>query len=197
MKVAIGQMTSADAYAPNIEMMQSYAAEAAAKGAILLCLPEVAGLMNRDRVRAAELVGPFERDPYFQAVRKAAATHEVWIHAGSSPVAGPDGKFLNRSALITPKGETLAVYDKIHLFDVAIDGQKPIGESKRFAAGAEAVVAKTPIGQVGMTICYDLRFPALYRETGAAWGGNFLCPISIYGAHRPGALGGTVAGAGD
>ena len=93
MKIAVGQMTSGDSHAPNIATMQGFAAEAAASGAALLCLPEVAGLMNRNPARAAELVGPFETDPFFAAARDAARDHGLWIHAGS-PVAGPNGKFL-------------------------------------------------------------------------------------------------------
>ena len=167
MKIAIGQMTSGDSHAPNIATMQGFAAEAAAAGAVLLCLPEVAGLMNRDRTRAADLVGPFETDPFFAASRETAKAHGLWLHAGS-PVAGPEGKFLNRSALISPDGDIAAIYDKIHLFDVSLDGARPIGESKRFAPGTEAVLVDTDLGALGLTICYDLRFPGLYRRLAQA-----------------------------
>lgn len=179
MRVAVGQMTSADTHGPNIVVMRDFASKAAKAGADLLCLPEVAGLMNRDAKAAAELVGAFENDPYMCAASKAAAEHGLWLHAGSTPVAGPDGKFLNRSALFSPMGETAAVYDKIHLFDVALQGQKPIGESKRFAAGTEAVLARTPFGLWGMTICYDLRFPQLYRQMAQAGAGLFFVPSAF------------------
>lgn len=179
MKVAVGQMTSADTHGPNIDTLQRFTAEAASNGAALLCLPEVAGLMNRDRARAAEIVVGFESDPYMLAARDYAAKSNIWIHAGSTPVTGPEGKFFNRSALIAPNGNVYAVYDKIHLFDVAISGQKPIGESKRFAAGQEAVLAETDIGRLGLTICYDLRFPGLYRELAQAGAEIFFVPSAF------------------
>lgn len=168
MRLAIGQMCSADQHGPNIATMTQFAAEAASAGADLLALPEVAGLMNRNPEQAAHLVDSFETDPYMQAVQAAAARHGLWLHAGSTPVTGPDGKFFNRSALMAPDGSVQAIYDKIHLFDVALDGQKPIGESKRFAPGTRAVVADTAFGPMGLTICYDLRFPQLYRELAQA-----------------------------
>ena len=179
MKIALGQMTSADTYEPNIATLRRYAEDAASGGAALLCLPEVAGLMNRDRTRAAALVGPFETDPYFRAAQEAAKDCGIWIHVGSSPVTGPEGKFLNRSALVSPEGEIAAVYDKIHLFDVALEGARPIGESKRFAAGSEAVLAHTPVGKLGMTICYDLRFPGLYRDLAQAGAEAFFIPSAF------------------
>jgi len=178
-KIAVAQMTSADRYEPNIAVLASFAADAAASGARLLCLPEVAGLMNRDRARAADLVGPFEADPYFAAAREAAMANAIWIHAGSSPVTGPNGKFLNRSALIQPDGQIAATYDKIHLFDVALEGQKPIGESKRFAAGQEAIAVGTELGVLGMTICYDLRFPGLYRALAQAGASVIFVPSAF------------------
>ena len=87
----------------------------------------------------------------------------LWIHTGSTPVLGPDGRYLNHSTLINAAGRIVAEYDKIHLFDVAIEGQAPIGESRRFAPGDRAVLAETPWGPFAMSICYDLRFPYLYR----------------------------------
>lgn len=179
MKIAVGQMTSADTHGPNIATLQRFSVTAAAEGAQLLCLPEVAGLMNRDRVRAAELVGAFETDPYMSAAQECAAKSKLWVHAGSTPVTGPEGKFLNRSALIAPDGQVFAIYDKIHLFDVAISGEKPIGESKRFAAGQDAVLADTDIGRLGLTICYDLRFPGLYRELAQAGAEIFFVPSAF------------------
>ncbi|MEM1272745.1 MAG: carbon-nitrogen hydrolase family protein [Pseudomonadota bacterium] len=162
-KVAVGQMTSAASHQPNIAVMQSYAADAASEGAALLCLPEVAGLMNRDPKAAHALVVTAERDPYLRACQAAAQEHGIWIHAGSTPVTGPDGKFLNHSVLVDPKGVIIARYDKIHLFDVALEGARPIGESKRFAPGQAAPIVDCELGRLGLTICYDVRFPGLYR----------------------------------
>lgn len=163
LRVALAQMCSADTHEANIATVTALAAEAAAGGAQLLALPEVAGLMNRNPETSARQVVVAEDDPFIAACRDMAARHGLWIHTGSTPVRGPDGRFLNHATLIDATGVIVAEYDKIHLFDVALEGQAPIGESKRFAPGTRAVLAKTPWGPFGMSICYDLRFPYLYR----------------------------------
>ena len=164
LRLALGQMCSSDTHAANIATVDDLAAKAAGQGADMLALPEVAGLMNRDAAVAKTQVVPPDQDPYLAACAEIAARHRLWIHAGSTPVLAPDGRFLNRSAVFDPDGAQRARYDKIHLFDVALDGQAPIGESKRFAPGTRAVILPTPWGDWGLTICYDLRFPQLYRH---------------------------------
>ena len=166
LRVALAQMCSADTHAENIATVTEFAARAADEGADLLCLPEVAGLMNRNASVARTQVVAADEDPYLLACRDLAAAHGLWIHAGSTPVLGPDGRFLNHSAVIDPAGTIRAEYDKVHLFDVAIEGQPPIGESKRFAPGDAAVMLDTPWGPWGLSICYDLRFPYFYRRYG-------------------------------
>jgi deaminated glutathione amidase len=159
-------MRSADTHGKNIATVTDLAARAAGQGAELLCLPEVAGLMNRNAEVARTQVVAAERDPYIAACRELAAKHGIWIHIGSTPVLGPDGRFMNHSAVIDAAGAIRADYDKVHLFDVAIEGQAPIGESKRFAPGEAAVMLDTPWGPFGLSICYDLRFPYFYRRYG-------------------------------
>ena len=166
LRAAVAQMCSADSHADNIATVTALAARAADNGAELLCLPEVAGLMNRNAEVARTQVVAAEADPYIAACRELAARHGLWIHAGSTPVLGPDGRFLNHSAVIDATGAIRATYDKVHLFDVAIEGQAPIGESKRFAPGDAAVIVGTPWGDWGLSICYDLRFPYFYRRYG-------------------------------
>ncbi|MBF9045964.1 carbon-nitrogen hydrolase family protein [Rhodobacterales bacterium LSUCC0031] len=163
LRVALGQMCSADTHAANIATVTKLAAEAAAGGAELLALPEVAGLMNRNPETARMQVVAADADPFITACRDLAAKHGLWIHTGSTPVLGPDGRYLNHATLIDATGAILAEYDKIHLFDVNLEGQAPIGESKRFAPGNRAALAQTPWGPFGLSICYDLRFPYLYR----------------------------------
>jgi predicted amidohydrolase len=163
LRVALAQMCSGDTHAANIATVTGLAEQAAGEGAALLLLPEVAGLMNRNAEVAQTQVGAAAGDPFIAACRDLAAKHGVWIHTGSTPVRGPDGRFLNHSTLIDAGGGIVAEYDKIHLFDVTLEGQAPIGESKRFAPGTRAVLARTPWGPIGMSICYDLRFPYLYR----------------------------------
>ncbi len=166
LRAALAQMRSADTHSANIATVTELAAEAADQGAELLCLPEVAGLMNRNGETARQQVVAARDDPFIAACRDLAAVHGIWIHVGSTPVLAPDGRFLNHSAVIDDTGAIRAEYDKVHLFDVAIEGQAPIGESKRFSPGEAAVVLDTPWGPWGLSICYDLRFPYLYRRYG-------------------------------
>lgn len=163
LRVALAQMCSADTHAANIVTVAALAAQAAGEGAEMLVLPEVAGLMNRNPETSRKQVVAAGDDPFIGACREIAARHGLWLHTGSTPVLGPDGRFLNHSTLIDPKGGIVAEYDKIHLFDVTLEGQAPIGESKRFAPGTQAVIARTPWGPMGLSICYDLRFAYLYR----------------------------------
>lgn len=166
LRAALAQMCSGATHEVNIATARGLVAQAAREGAELVCLPEVAGLMNRDGKAAKEQVVAASDDPFIAACRDLAATHALWVHIGSTPVLGPDGRFLNHSAVIDDKGDIRAEYDKVHLFDVAIEGQAPIGESRRFAPGEAAVVLDTPWGAWGLSICYDLRFPYLYRRYG-------------------------------
>jgi predicted amidohydrolase len=166
LRAALAQMCSGDTHDANIAAVKALAAQAARQGAALLCLPEVAGLMNRNAEIARQQVVAAAADPFIGACRDLAAKHGLWIHIGSTPVLGPDGRFLNHSAVIDGTGTIRATYDKVHLFDVAIEGQAPIGESRRFAPGEAAVVLDTPWGPWGLSICYDLRFPYFYRRYG-------------------------------
>jgi len=179
LRVALAQMCSADTHDANIATVAELAAQAAGQGAELLALPEVAGLMNRNGAVARTQVVPADEDPFIAACRDLAARHGLWIHTGSTPVLAPDGRFLNQSTVIDATGTIRASYDKIHLFDVALEGQAPIGESKRFAPGDKAVILDTPWGPWGLTICYDLRFPYLYRRLAQAGAGLIFIPSAF------------------
>lgn len=132
-------------------------------GCDLLALPEVAGLMNRNRAEILTVAFAEDDDPFIAACRELAVTHEVWIHIGSQPVR-EGGRLCNRSLLIDSEGVTRCRYDKIHLFDVSLPGKSPIRESATYRAGSDAVMVTTPWGLWGMTVCYDLRFPNLFQE---------------------------------
>lgn len=179
LRLAIGQMCSADTHATNIATVRSLAMNAAGQGAQVLALPEVAGLMNANRKVAVTQVVDAADDPFINACQEIATQHGIWIHTGSTPVTAPDGRFRNHATLINAAGEIKAAYDKVHLFDVQIEGQAPIGESKRFAPGDAAVIADTPWGGFGLTICYDLRFPYLYRTLGQAGAGVIFIPSAF------------------
>lgn len=179
LRLAIGQMCSADNHAANIATVSTLAANAAGQGAKVLALPEVAGLMNANRKVALTQVVQAADDPFVAACQELAAKHELWIHNGSTPVLAPDGRFLNHTTLIDDQGAIRAEYDKVHLFDVQIEGQAPIGESKRYAPGEALVMADTPWGGFGLTICYDLRFPYLYRALGQAGASVIFIPSAF------------------
>ena len=172
MTLTVGLLQTTTGIDPAVEAERLVAgiAEAASQGIELLFTPEMSGLLDRDRRRAATHVTDEADDPVLAAVRTAAARHGIWVQLGSLALRGEGEKFVNRGFLIRPDGQIAARYAKIHLFDVAL-GSETWRESAAYEAGEEAVVASTPWGGLGLTICYDVRFPALHRalaEAGAA-----------------------------
>ena len=141
------------------------AVEAAASGgAAILFTPEMSGLLDRERERAAANLRTEAADPVLAAVRSAAARAGIWVHLGSLAVRDEaGGKLRNRAYLIDSLGEIRATYDKLHLFDVDLATGESWRESASYLPGARAVVADSPAGPIGLSICYDLRFPDLYR----------------------------------
>ncbi|SOH93890.1 Predicted amidohydrolase [Monaibacterium marinum] len=164
LRLCIAQMTSTNRHAGNIAFVEHAVQHAVAQGCDLLALPEAAGMMNKDRDDARTQITVEAEDPFISACKRLAAEHGIWIQTGSTPVASGDGRFLNHANLINAQGISVAQYDKIHLFDVFLEGRPATGESSRYAPGAEGVVVDTPWGSWGMSICYDLRFPHLFRD---------------------------------
>lgn len=164
LRVSVAQLTSSNRHDANIELMKAAAVAASKDGADLLALPEVSGLMNQDGADARRHVTWPGEDPYIAACSVQAAEQGIWIHLGSTPVRMSDRRYLNHSVLLDDHGKTRATYDKIHLFDICLDGQDPTGESRRYEGGGEAVLVDTPWGPWGLSVCYDLRFPYLYRD---------------------------------
>ncbi len=141
----------------------------AADGAKIVFTPEMSGLLDRDRARAAPAVSDETHDIVLAAVQAAAREARVWVQLGSLALREPGRERLaNRALLIDDHGRVQARYDKIHLFDVVLGGGESYRESAAYAPGEAAVVADTPWGGLGMTVCYDLRFPALYRALAEA-----------------------------
>jgi predicted amidohydrolase len=138
--------------------------DAAAAGAAMLFTPEMSGLLDRDRSRAAANLHVEEEDRVLASVCEAAARTGIWVHLGSLAVRRADGRLNNRGYVVTGGGQSLATYDKLHLFDVDLATGESWRESALYAPGERAVVAGTPVGLVGLSICYDLRFPDLYRS---------------------------------
>lgn len=180
LRLAMVQMTSSNRHADNVEAVHAAAQEAAQQGAHLLALPEAAGLMNRDRESARASVTTEDLDPYVAACKEIAREHGMWVQTGSTPVLDPpEVRFRNRGHLIDPEGRIVARYDKIHLFDVNLPGEPARRESDRYAPGEQAVIADTPWGRVGLSVCYDLRFPHLYREYARQGAGVMFIPSAF------------------
>ena len=139
--------------------------QAARGGAEMLFTPEMSGLLDRDADRARRNVTSTDEDRVLAACREAAKRNRIWIHLGSLAVAAEDGRFANRGFVIDSAGQIRASYDKIHLFDVDLPTGESWLESNVYRGGSEAVVVDgTPVGKLGLTICYDLRFPALFQS---------------------------------
>jgi len=137
--------------------------QAAAGGAAMLFTPEMSGLLDRDRARAAPHYRPEAEDPVLAAVRDAAERSGIWVHLGSLALRREDGRLNNRGFVIDGAGRVRASYDKLHLFDVDLATGESWRESASYAPGERAVVVDTPAGPLGLAICYDLRFSDLFR----------------------------------
>ena len=179
MKAALLQMTSGIDPAVNARTLVDAIAEAAAGGAAMLFTPEMSGLLDRDRARGGPKVVAEDVDPVLAAVRGAAAEHKIWVHLGSLALRRPDGKFANRGFVIDDGGVIRARYDKIHLFDVDLPTGESWRESATYAPGETASVVATPVGQVGLAICYDLRFADLFRALSNAGASVLAVPAAF------------------
>jgi deaminated glutathione amidase len=166
MRIALAQMTSGIDPAENARALESAISKAASGGATMLFTPEMSGLLDRNRERAAANIADEDSDAVLERVRAAAAQAGLWVALGSLALKGEgaSNRYVNRSLLIDPNGRVVARYDKIHLFDVDLATGESWRESSAFAPGDHAVVAMTPVGLLGLSVCYDLRFPTLYAE---------------------------------
>ncbi len=163
MRAALLQMTSGIDPAANARALVQGVEQAAAGGAAMLFTPEMSGMLDRDRDRAAGSLAREEDDRVLAAVRDAAAKAGIWVHLGSLAILRDDGKLANRGYVIDATGAIRASYDKMHLFDVDLPTGESWRESNSYARGERAVTVKTPLGVLGLAICYDLRFPDLFR----------------------------------
>jgi len=166
LKAAAVQMHSGDDVADNLEQARGLLEEASGKGATLAVLPENFALMpKRSREKTAIAEQPGE-GPIQAFLSETAARLDLWIVAGSLPLVSPDSQRTYGASLVfDPAGALSAVYRKIHLFDVDLaDSQESYRESRSMYPGDDVVVVPTPLGTLGLSICYDLRFPELYRE---------------------------------
>ncbi len=163
----------------NIEAASDYIRDASRDGAALIFTPENTLIMELDRKRMFAAVKLDEETAAVPHFEKLAADLGVWLSIGSLAVKVSDDKIANRSFLISPEAGVVARYDKIHMFDVELPNGETYRESKNYAPGTQAVLAHTPFGPMGLTICYDLRFPALYRTLAHA-GAIYLTAPSAF-----------------
>ena len=173
-KVALVQMCSGRDVARNVTDASALIREAAAAGARYVQTPEVTTLMDLDKANLVARSRPEQDNPALAAFTELAAERGIWLHIGSMIVHHETaGKLANRSYLISPDGRIAARYDKIHMFDVDLPNGESYRESHNFEPGTRAVVADLPWGRLGLTICYDLRFPYLHRALAKA-GARFI-----------------------
>ena len=178
-RVALIAMRSGRRPSDNLAAAVQLIEEAKDRGADYVLTPEMTNVMELDRQRLFATIVPEERDPMLAGLRELARTLGIYLHIGSLALKLSDDKAANRSFLISPGGDVVARYDKIHMFDVDLKGGESYRESRNFRAGEIAVVTDLPWGRLGLTICYDLRFPALYRALAEA-GAIFLTIPSAF-----------------
>ena len=164
-RIAVFQSTTGIDPAWNARAHTDAIQTAASGAAEMLFTPEMSGLLDRDSARAAKHLRPQEQDEALAACREAAAKHRFWLHLGSLAVLVEDGKVANRAFVIDREGEIRATYDKLHLFDVDLPTGESWRESNVYSAGKGVVLVNgTPVGKLGLSICYDLRFPGLFAR---------------------------------
>lgn len=163
MKVAAIQMRSGLDPDANADALEPLIAQAAAAGARYVLTPEVTMIFPENRAQLERVAAPFEGHPQLARVGSLARHHGIDIHIGSLPIPLPDGRFANRSVLFGPDGTIRATYDKIHLFDATIAGLDAYRESATYRGGEAAVTAALGPFTLGLSICYDMRFPQLYN----------------------------------
>ncbi|MDE0795664.1 MAG: carbon-nitrogen hydrolase family protein [Alphaproteobacteria bacterium] len=172
------QMDSGNEIAPNVEIAAGLIRESARQGADFISLPECVALLEPDRDalfrKPAFRKSAAETDhPALHAFKDLARELGVWIHVGSLAVLSANERIANRTFLINPAGDVTAKYDKIHMFDVDLANRESYRESHTYQPGSQAVIADLPWGRAGLTICYDVRFPALYSHLAEA-GAQFI-----------------------
>jgi predicted amidohydrolase len=170
MRTALVQLNVSDDPVANLDMTLALIARAKAQGAGFVLTPECTNGLWSNRAEQRGAMRSEAHDPTLAALRRVAMQHEIWLLAGSISFKtnDPDGRHVNRSILITPEGIIAARYDKIHMFDVDVSPTEVYRESAAFRPGTSCVMAETPFAKIGMTVCYDVRFPHLHRRLARA-----------------------------
>ena len=167
-RVGLVQLCSAVDPRANLDAISGHVADAVSGGASYVLTPEVSVAFAGTRAELAGVAGPFEDNTAVAELAALARKHGIYLHLGSMAVALGDGRFANRSLLFGPDSALVGQYDKIHLFDADPPGDRPYRESDTYRGGDLAVVTDAPGFGLGMTICYDLRFPQLFAALAEA-----------------------------
>jgi predicted amidohydrolase len=178
-RIGLIAMRSGRSPGDNLDAATRLIEQAKKGGADYVLTPEMTNVMEVDRTRLFGTIVPEEQDASLVTFRELARALGIYVHVGSLAIKVSSDKAANRSFLIDPRGEIVARYDKIHMFDVDLKGGESYRESRNFRPGDLAVVVDLPWGRIGLTICYDLRFPALYRALAEA-GASFLTIPSAF-----------------
>ena len=179
LKIACVQMRSGTDISANIADMEGFIREAASKGACYVQTPEMTGILQKNTKALFASIVADKDDPVFGKASDLAQELGIWIHIGSTAVDRGDGKAANRAGLFSPNGERVASYDKIHMFDVDLDNGESWRESKVYHPGDKCVLAKMDDISLGMAICYDMRFPHLFRAQAKKGAEILSCPAAF------------------
>jgi len=181
MKAALLQMTSGDEPTVNLPVTLGMIRDAASQGAGFVLTPEVTNCLSSSRKHQQDVLQHEADDITLAAIRAEARALGIWISIGSLALKtdDADGRFANRSFMISPAGEIVARYDKIHMFDVNVSATETYRESAGYRPGTHAAMVQTPFGTVGLSICYDLRFAGLYRRLAQAGAEILLVPSAF------------------
>jgi deaminated glutathione amidase len=178
-KAGLIQMRSSREMATNLVEASKLIRQAASQGATFISTPEMTNIFEPDRERLKAVVMAEAEDSSVHRFVELAAKLKIWLHLGSMALKGADGKLVNRTLLLNPKGEIVARYDKIHLFDVDLPNGDTYRESETYTGGTEAVKVDVPFCSLGLSICYDVRQPALYHTLAKAGANVMLVPAAF------------------
>lgn len=179
LRLACVQVNAGNEMAANVENVLALARDACKSGATFIAFPECVSMMEMGRDAVLAKAAPEDRHPALAAFTGFAADLQVWLLGGTLSVKLDEARVANRSYLIDSSGIVRATYDKIHMFDVDLEDGESYRESATYRPGETATLAETPWGLLGMTVCYDLRFPHLYRELAKA-GASLLSVPSAF-----------------
>lgn len=179
LSVALIQLRTPATQAAALAQAEPLIRQAAAAGAQFVLTPEGTNLLQRDRAALARVLQTAEADACVQGLIGLARELKIWLLIGSALVADTDGQAVNRALLVSPRGEVTASYDKMHMFDVDLPTGETARESAAYRPGTKAVVADLPWARLGLTICYDMRFPYLYRALAKAGAQILVAPAAF------------------